>query len=252
MKFFLPNNIFAAMFRNLIQQNPGNEIQFREASVLSSELEKGNADLALIPSCDLIKHPDFFVSGRTAISFDGLLSNAFFYFIPGQNKFSDLYLKGDISMNEIILSKILFKERYSSEVQIHLETMESDPGKKNYLIVGDSNFTNGRFNQGLSLSDELSTLLFLPYVNFVLASKEQGPVERFNAVFSELIHEREDDSDYLLKGLDLQENSIAYLKENLNSVYYEVTDTEMEGLKELLLLPYYHGITDEMVELKVI
>lgn len=237
------------MLRRLFNE-PENAMQFRDASVLSGELEKGNADIALIPSCDLIKHPDFFISSRVALSFDGLLSNAFFYFIPGQNKFTDLYLKGDITTNEIILSKILFKERYSSDVQIHLEIHETEFGKKNYLIAGDSNFKNDNFSKGLSFSDELSTLLFLPYVNFVVASKEKSIIEHFNE--THIVVENDDNSVDLLRDVNLQEASISYLKENINSVYFEATDTEMEGLKELLLLPYYHGITDEIVELKIV
>jgi len=251
MRFLTPNNIFAVLLQKLIKESSPYQMQFKDASVLSTELENGNADLALIPSCDLVKHPDFFISSRVALSFDGSLSNAFFYFIPGQNKFNDLYLKGDITTNEIIFSKILFKERYSSDVQIHLETAETEFGKKNYLIAGDSNFQNGNFNRGLSFSDELSTLLFLPYVNFVIASKQQAIIEQFNEINTELEHNADTNSN-LFSDMKFNENTMLYLKENMNSVYFEATETEMEGLKELLLLPYYHGITDEPVELRIV
>lgn len=228
------------------------DLLFKEASVLSTELENGNADVALIPTCDLLKHPHFLVSSKVAVAFDGLLSNAFFYFTPDQNRFSDIYIKGDISTNEIILSKILFKEKYSTEVQIHLETGNIDPSAKNYLIVGDANLEKGRFNSGMSLSDEISEMLFMPYVNFVAVSKESSYLDELHKALQDTDVLIEDNLDKLLRTFEVDENSKETIKNNFNSVYYEMTNSETDALKELLQLPYFHGIINDMVELKFV
>lgn len=227
-------------------------LAFREASVISTELENGNAEAALVPACDLLKHSHFLVSSKVAVSFDGLLSNAFYYFMPDQNKFSDIYLHGDISTNEIILSKILFKEKYSTDVQIHLEAGKIDLTSKNYLLAGDINLEKGRFNTGLSLSDEVSEMLFMPYVNYVAVSKEASYLEELHHALKDTDVLIEDNLDKLLRNFELDESSKDVIRNNFNSVYYEMTDSETEALKELLQLPYFLGITDDMVELKFV
>lgn len=240
------------MLSEVLPQELKDSLIFREASVLSTELESGNADLALVPSCDLIKHPHFLVSSKVAISFDGLLSNAFFYFMPDQNKFSDVYMHGDISTNEIILSKILFKEKYSTDVQIHLDTARIAAGSKNYLIIGDTNLEHGLFNSGMSLSDEVSEMLFMPYVNFVAVAKEASYLEELHRALHDTDVLIEDNLDKLLKPFQIDEAAKEVIKSNFNSVYFEMTASEVDALKELLQLPYFHGITDDMVELKFV
>lgn len=240
------------MLSEVLPQELRKDLQFREASVISTELEQGNCDLALLPACDLLKHSHFLVSSKVGISFDGLLSNAYFYFMPEQNRFSDIYMKGDISTNEIILSKILFKEKYSTDVQIHLETGQMDLQAKNYLMVGDINLEGGRFNSGMSLSDEISEMLFMPYVNFVAVSKETQYLEELHQALKDTDVLIEDNLDRLLKSYEIDEGSKETIKNNFNSVYFEMTNSEVEALKELLQLPYFHGITDDMVELKFV
>ncbi|MCU7491601.1 MAG: hypothetical protein HF312_03515 [Ignavibacteria bacterium] len=252
MKLIFPKNIYTSMLREVLPRELKDNLTFREASVLSTELENGNADVALLPACDLIKHPHFLVSSRVAISFDGLLSNAFYYFVPEQNRFSDIFMHGDISTNEIILSKILFKEKYSADVQIHLETGKIDTSQKNYLIVGDDNLDHGRFNSGISLSDEVSEMLFMPYVNFVAAAKEASYLEELHHALHDTDVLIEDNLDKLLKNFEIDEPSKEVIKNNFNSVYFEMTNSETDALKELLQLPYFHGITDDMVELKFV
>jgi hypothetical protein len=38
--------------------------------------------------------------------------------------------------------------------------------------------------------------------------------------------------------------------DNISSVYFDFTKNEKEALDELLKLPYYHGITEDLVEVK--
>jgi hypothetical protein len=235
MRILFPQNIFCRILSFAFPEELGKQISFREASVISNELEEGNADLALVPSCDLLKHPEFFISKSIAISFDGQLSSSYIYFIPGQNKFEELFLGGDVSSNEVILSKILFKERYSSDIQIHLAAGEQNKTKNN-LYTGD----------------ELSTMLFLPYVNFIFVSRDEKFIHKLNDNLEDLDSWLEKNINLVLNKLKLTAQQDNFIRENFNSVYYEMTENELEGLTELIRLPYYHGLVDEMIELKFV
>lgn len=227
-------------------------VTFKDAPIISQEIEKNNADLALMPSLDLIKHPDLLVSSKIALSFDGSLSNTYLYFMPNQNKFTDLYLNGDISSNEIILSKILFNEKYGSDVQIHLDTNKLEKIDKNYLLAGDINLINNRYTNGMSFADEISEMIFLPYVNYVAVSKNREALESFNKALKDMDAIIEDNLGSYLDSSNLTEESRDYIEGNLNSVYYEMTNSEVDGLKELIQMPYFHGIWDDMVDLKLV
>jgi hypothetical protein len=251
MRILFPQNIFAGILSFALPEELKKQINFTEASVISSELEKGNADLALVPSCDLLKHPHFFISKKIAISFDGQLSNSYIYFVPGQNKFRDLYLTGEVTTNEVILSKILFKERYSSEIQIYLETGEHNDNR-NYLVAGIANYNNEKYTNGLSFADELSTMIFLPYVNFIVVAKEEKYIKAFNNSVNNLDIWIDANVEEILQKPELQSTGTNFIKDNFNSVYYEVTENEIEGLTELIRLPYYHGIVDELIDLKFV
>lgn len=227
-------------------------VTFKDAPIISQEIEKNNADLALMPSLDLIKHPDLLVSSKIALSFDGSLSNTYLYFVPNQNKFTDLYLNGDISSNEIILSKILFNEKYGSDVQIHLDTNKLEKIDKNYLLAGDINLINNRYTNAMSFADEISEMIFLPYVNYVAVSKNREALESFNKALKDMDAIIEDNIGSYLDTSNLTEESRDYIEGNLNSVYFEMTNSEVDGLKELIQMPYFHGIWDDMVDLKLV
>ncbi len=86
---------------------------------------------------------------------------------------------GDVSSQEAILSKILFKEMYGSEIQIEISAHLNDPEERNLLIVGDENFVEERFSKGISFAESMVETLSLPFVNYVFASKEKEELENF-------------------------------------------------------------------------
>lgn len=251
MRILFPKNIFCRILFQALPEDLKNQIEFKEASMISNELEKENADLALVPSCDIIKHPHFFISKNIGISFDGQLSNSYIYFIPRQNKFEELFLGGDVTSNEVLLSKILFKERYSSDIEIQLAAGEQNK-TRNFLFTGDLNFVNEKYLEGLSFADELSTMLFLPYVNFIFVAKEEKYIRSLNENLKNPDGWLEKNISSVLDKLELTTAQNNFIIENFNSVYYEMTENELEGLTELIRLPYYHGIVDEIVDLKFV
>ena len=74
-----------------------------------------------------------------------------------------------MSSCEVILSKILFKELYNSEIKIILKTGSGFEDDKNYIITGDMNFREDLFIRGFSFAEEVAELINLPYVNYVFA-----------------------------------------------------------------------------------
>ncbi|MDP4175735.1 MAG: hypothetical protein Q8933_17290, partial [Bacteroidota bacterium] len=212
MKIVFPKNIFTSILLAAMPEQLKSSVTFKDAPIISQEIEKNNADLALMPSLDLIKHPDLLVSSKIALSFDGSLSNTYLYFMPNQNKFTDIYLNGDISSNEIILSKILFNEKYGSDVQIHLDTNKLEKIDKNYLLAGDINLINNRYTNGMSFADEISEMMFLPYVNYVAVSKNREALESFNKSLKGMDAIIEDNIGSYLDTSNLTEESRDYIE----------------------------------------
>lgn len=250
MKLFLPQNVFIRFLTNHIPKEV--ELIYKSSSLLSKELEFNTQAIALIPSLDLINHRTFFVSSEIGISFDGLLSNSYFYFIENQKKFEKIFLRGDVSINEFILAKILFGEKYSSDVELILDTKNEVNQNQNYIICGDNNFISASFEKGISFADEISDLLNLPYVNYLFVSQDKEQLIEFQKLFSDLDLKIENLLTSTLENLALPVKSKDFINENFGSVYYELTENEHDGYNELIKLIYYHGIVDDMFDVKFI
>lgn len=250
MKIAFPNNIFAKTLAASLPETVTSRIYYKESSLIASELETGKADIALLPACDLLKRETLFISQKAALSFDGDLASSYFYF--NSSNLNEIILRGDVCSNDVVLSKILFKEKYDISPQFLIDTHKEIDNSKNYLIAGDENFTGSRFERGLSFADELSILLYLPYVNNVFASNTEGVIEEFNSFMEKIDQKIEDNLEACLTGLQLDAPVKEFFMNNFNNVYFEMTDTEKEGLTELLKMPYYHGIVEELHELKFV
>lgn len=252
MNVIIPQNIYSAIFAMNLPDEIKSSIKVTASSLIANEIEKGNSDIGLMPSFDLLNHKDLFVSKKAALSFDGILSNAYFYFVPGSEKVSEIFLRGDISSNEIILSKILFSERFNSDIKLTLDTSEIIDENKNYIIGGGDNFGSFDFNKGISFADQVAKIIDYPYVHYVWVSKDEEMLKEFNTYFNEVDKTVEDRIEIILQNMNFRKEVNEFIEENLNSVYFEMTENEITGLHELLKLPFYHGITKEMFELKLL
>ncbi len=248
MKLFAPKNIFTSLLVSVLPE----DIQpiYKSSSLLSKELEINTTSVALIPSLDIIKNRNLFVSNKIAISFDGLLSNSYLYFAENKKDIEKVFLKGDVSLNEIFLSKILFDEKFASNVELSLETSETVDNKKDYILVGDDNFYSNNFKRGMSFAEEIADILELPYVNFVLASPDREALQNFERAISSLDDKIEDEIQKILNSLAFSEDFNSFIVANLNSVYYQMTENEVDALSELIKLVYYYGIIDDVFDVK--
>lgn len=252
MNIVIPQNIYSAIFAMQLPDEIKNNIKVTASSLIANEIEKESSDIGLMPSFDLLNHTGLFISKKVALSFDGLLSNTYFYFVPGSEKILEVFLRGDVSSNEIILCKILFSERFDANIKLTLDTSEIIDENKNYIIAGSDNFGSFDFNKGISFSDQVAEMIDYPYVNYVWVSKSEEKLKEFNNYFNDIDKKVEDKIGMILSSMNLRNEVGEFIEENLNTVYFEVTDNEIAGLHELLKLPFYHGIIKEMFELNLV
>lgn len=255
MKICIPQNYFAGIWALMLDDSDKTDLLIKPAPLLSQEISNSEdiEDLYLLPSMSLVKNKDLYISQKCGVAFDGLLSNSYLYLRPDIHSFESILLRGDVSVNEILLTKILFLEKYDSEVEIKLDTSPAPDFKNSdYLITGNGNLDADFINSGISYADQVAAFLNLPYVEYVLASRSEQSLMKFNEKYKAMDARLEDNIDDLLSKLNLDSVITDFIKMNLNSLYFEITENEIEGLNELLKLPFYHGMTKEISELKLI
>jgi len=249
MNAIFPDNIFTRLLFNSLNKDEKKNITFMPSSLLSNSITQDSNSIALIPTLEIITHPELYVSASVGISFDASLCNSFIYYEPGKTDIEKINLAGDISSMDAILLKILFKELYNSNPEIKLQTSLPEKLTENYLICGDENFNGGRFVQGISFSEEMVELVSAPYVNFILASRDKKLIEDYSAILLKGIELIDPDSE---PQLNFDINSKKFIKENMICVVYNFGEQDIVGIKELVQLPYFYGFTKELVELKLV
>lgn len=245
MKISLPNNIFSLLIYSSLKNA---EVLIRPSSLILKDVLNGEAEVGLIPSLDLITEHEIFLSNKIGIAFDASLSNSYFYFKPNERSIDSIYLRGDLSKNDIILSKILLSEKYNSNPEFILDSSELDFNKANYLIAGNENFNYLLDKSAVSFADQISEFIEFPYVNFLFASKNSDNLKAIENALNGIDDKLENEFGKLFQSLDINFSLQNYILQNVNSVYYNLTDNEITGLLELLKLPYYYGIIDNIIE----
>lgn len=252
INILLPNLIYAKIFAKLIPDKFAANIKYKQASLLSKDLANESADIALIPSFDLLTHPNFYISERYGISCDGLLSTANVFYNSYNKEIETFHLFGDVTSNEVLLPKVLFLEKLSKKVNVTLSSSPPIVGEKDFIIVGDINFNGEYFNKGVSFAEDVTELLNFPYVNYVLASKDDNLLKEF----IEAIELYDTDIELILNAvldeLNVSDTIKTFIIENFFSLYFEITESERFGLEEMLKLPYYNGLVDDMVEISFV
>jgi len=249
MKLYFPENIFARLLFNSLTNDDKKNLSFLPSSLLAQSIIQDANSIALIPTLEIITHPELFISTTVGISFDASLCNSFIYYESNKDNLEKINLVGDISSMDVILLKILFKEFYNSEPEIKLQTNLSNKINENHFISGDENFRNERYEKGISFSEEIIDLISAPYVNFIFASKNKKLIEDYSAVILDAIKL----IDYSNKSqFNFDIKSTEFIKKNMVSVVYNYGEQDIVGIKELVQLPYFHGYTKELAELKLV
>ena len=247
-RLLLPDNLFAKILLSELSTSERYIVEYLPAALISKKIISDDNAIGLIPSLDLLSFKDLFISSEIGISFNALLSNSYIHFKENQETIEQFFLKGDVTSNEILLSKILFKEFYDIELTPSLVTDDSHLND-NILIVGDENYSKEKFLNGLSFSEEIIELIDSPYVNFLIASSTEENIKQFNNLHrNDFLDGHKEDNSELLKGFP--NSSEEFININLQHVVFDFEEQDIEGIKSLLQLPYFHGIIKDMIDVK--
>jgi hypothetical protein len=250
-KILLPHNVFSKILLSELKINDNYTVEFHPASLIAKELFQEKNSIGLIPTLDLLTFNDLYVSSKIGLSFNALLSNSYIHFKEKQETIENIFLKGDVTSNEIILSRILFKEFYDVDVTPALIKEEDSHIDDNILIVGDENYEKELFLNGLSFAEEIIELIDSPYVNFILAASSEDLLKEFADKHRDnLLDGHTEDYSTLLKGFT--QTSLDFISINIQHIVFDLEDQDLEAIKSLLQLPYFHGMIKDMIEIKFI
>jgi hypothetical protein len=252
MEIFLPDNIFARILSSVLIDEDKIKLKYCPSSLLSKNAIEIKNAIALIPTLDLLNHKDFFVSSKLGISFDEPISNSFIYFSQGDKSLKEITLAGDVSTNEAILGKILFSENYGIDVQLSIEKQNPESLHKNRILVGDRNYLEANINSAISFAEEVSELVSTPYINFVFVSEFESALKEFHSKYLELISTINPTEVFEIMDENFPMLSKNYLLENLQHVVFNFDELDLEGMKQLLQLPYYHGLINDLIDVKFV
>ena len=250
MNIALPNNIFSSLLAKALPLELQDSIVFKESALLNKQLLESKADIVLIPSMDLLQHKEFFVSPKCGISFEGSIANSYLYFAKEEKTLDNIVLAGDISSVEAILAKIAIHEMYDQDVSISISKNEVVDGTRNILLSGDMNFSAELYPHGLNFAEEIAEITGMPFVQYVFASRNPKKLREFEA--------HTEDIELKIQGLlndpewtiPFSDETKAYFVENIQHVIYEFDSSDLQGLTEMLRLTFFHGLIQDMFEVK--
>lgn len=249
MQIYTPENIFSTLLLKKININNEFNINFLPSSLISNKINEKKESLFLLPVLELIKHEDIFVSSKIGISFQGNLSNTYFYF-NNKNELKSILLKGDISTTEVLLAKIVLKELYGVEINVELKS-ENKTGS-NILLCGNENFKESNFISALSLTETIDELISLPFSNYVFASYDKNKIEKINSLSVELNNKIFEESSSFFREQGINNDIVESLEDEITTVTFEFFENEREAVNQITRLPYYYGFFEEIIEIKFV
>ena len=252
MNFLFPQNIFSKLIADNLPENLKSSVKFYPSSLITNEVKKLDNSVALIPTIDIIKNNDLFVSKSFGISFEGTLCNSYIYYNSAQKEIKELGLLGDVSSVEAVLSKILFQEIYNSSVEVKILTDELKVKNQNVIITGDSNFAGQNYSSGISLAEEIIDNLSIPFVNYIFASKEENLIQNLSEILSGVSNSIYDEVEEIKFSDEFSSEAKSYIKENISSFVIDFDMQDLEGINQIIRLPYFYGMINDIVEIKFV
>ncbi len=152
---------------------------------------------------------------------------------------------------KLFLVKFSLKRFYDVDVTPSLIKEEDSYIDGNIVIVGDENYEKELFLNGLSFAEEIIELIDSPYVNFVLAASSENLIKGFaDKHMDNLLNGHTEDYSTLLKGFT--QTSLDFISVNIQHIVFDLEDQDLEAIKALLQLPYFHGMIKDMIEVKFV
>lgn len=249
-KIFFPNNVFTKILSGMLDKSLQDSIAILSSASLTKKLSEDFSTVALIPTSDIITNKDLYISSKVGISFEGPLCNSYIFYQRGKDTINSLKLYGDTSTMEVIFGKILFKELYNTNVEIVLTVDKVNLENSDYIIAGDDNFLESKFRNGFSFAEEIVDMISAPFVNYVFASHDKDTLIEVSANIFEKISNTNFGDVPIPSELHLE--SQKFIKENISKVFYSLADQDIEGINQLIRLPFYHGMIKDVIEVKFV
>ncbi len=247
MKLGISPNILTGMFATFLKSKLGCEIIFMPVSKLPDAVKNREVDIALIPPLDLHQGGDFCISGSYGIVAEGIFSNNFLYFKPGEKDVQQITMKGDISFHDITLLRMIFKELYG--IDPHLDTYDGDIHHvSNLLVAGDDNYLSGRYELGMNIVEEAVECFNYPLISYVLISSREEILESVHHKIKQLNDDLFNFGSEYLSTTGISERTLEFLSENLHHLSFELNDELIEALQNLVSTPYYYNFTEDIPE----
>lgn len=249
-KISLPNNVFGRLIAEVVKKR-GYTPELLSSQSLMQSILSNSADAGFVPSLELIKHnEEVCTSGSLGITFEEGCSNLFLYF-NNSTSLDEITLVGDVSVNEAILVKTLIKEKYDVDTTLSLAPTYSST-QMNSVVVGDFNFSLGIIDFGIDLVEQIVDEIELPYLAYVFVSKDEVLLKEINRNLANITEEVRDRAENYIQSLSLREEVRDYLLTAFDALVIDLDEGDNEGLKALLRIPYFHGLVEEITEVKFI
>lgn len=247
MKLGISPNIVTSMFATFLKSKLDCEILFLPVSKLLDAVKNREIDLALVPPLDLHKGGDFVVSSLYGIVADSVFSTTFLYFKPGEKEVNEITMKGDISFHDITLVRVIFRELYGIDPKMASYT--GDIGQvENLLVAGDDNYLSGRYELGMNIAEEATECLQYPAISYILVASREEALESVHRKVKEMNDALFEFGGDWLSTTGISERTLEYLQENLHHLSFEFSDEIVESLKNLISVPYYYNLTEDIPE----
>ena len=242
----LPHNIFANMLASALPREFFSYYYLTNSEILKSLLN-GKIDVAIVPSLEILNENNIFVSGKIGVAFDGPLSDDYFYY--AKETIETLRIGGSVSLNEILLSKILFKENYGIDIEQKVVNDIPKTFDENFLISGNANFENEMFRQGDSMAEHVADFIEAPYLKYIVVALHKENIEMLHQNIYNPESEIEITFPSIVRSLGFGDATVNFIKENFDGLYFELTQNEIDGFDEMRKLPFYHGLFEEVKDI---
>ncbi len=252
MNIFFPQNIFSKLIAENLPAQMKKDVAYLSSSLLTTEIRKHPDAVGLIPTTDLLKHEQLFVSRSFGLSFESSLCNSYIYYSSSESRVGEVMLAGDVSSVEVILCKILYREMYNIDVEAKIAADESKIRNQNLILTGDKNFTGEKYLSGISLAEEVEDTFSIPFVNYIFASPDKNYINLIDEHLQGISSSIYDSVEAMNFGKELSDKTKGYIKDNISSLIIELNEQDIDGINQIIRLPYYYGLINDVVEVNYV
>lgn len=253
MNLFLPDNFIGYVLEHALPDGLFKTVSYMRSGDIAGHAGNNSDDVFLAPVLDLADNNEIYVSGKSAAIIDMNISTGFMYYSgKATDELKRAGIAGDICKQDIILAKLLFNELYGSDPELKIVKADNWGDLDALLLFGNENFSNDRFTEGVSWSDEVIELLDSSFVQYVFASGNTDSLKLLNT-YSDYI----DENALKIKLSFLKERkygreSQKFIYDSLNYLNFKMTPDDLDSLTNLVRLPFLAGIYKDVRELRVI